>query len=76
MPEAYKTEGLEYRELKWECDCSEDRLEQVLMTIGEKELSDIIEEDGQAELVCQFCCKKYHFDKGRLERILASIRQV
>ena len=76
MPEAYKTEGLEYRELKWECDCSEDRLEHVLMTIGEKELSDIIEEDGQAELVCQFCCKKYHFDKGRLERILASIRQV
>ena len=76
MPEAYKTEGLEYRELKWDCDCSEDRLEQVLMTIGEKELSDIIEEDGQAELVCQFCCKKYHFDKGRLERILASIRQV
>lgn len=76
MPEAYKTEGLEYRELKWECDCSEDRLEQVLMTIGEKELSDIIEEDGQAELVCQFCCKKYHFDKGRLERILASIKQV
>ena len=46
------------------------------MTIGEKDLSDIIEEDGQAELVCQFCCKKYHFDKEHLERILASIRQV
>ncbi|MGN1334688.1 MAG: Hsp33 family molecular chaperone HslO [Anaerovoracaceae bacterium] len=74
MPDAYKTEGLEYRELKWECDCSKERLEQVLMTIGEKDLSDIIEEDGQAELVCQFCCKKYHFDKEHLERILASIR--
>ena len=76
MPEEYKVSGLEFRDLRWECDCSEERLEQVLMTIGEKDLSDIIEEDGQAELVCQFCCKKYHFDKEHLERILASIRQV
>ena len=76
MPEDYKVSGLEFRDLRWECDCSEERLEQVLMTIGEKDLSDIIEEDGQAELVCQFCCKKYHFDKEHLERILASIRQV
>lgn len=76
MPEAYRVDGLEFRDLRWECDCSEERLEQVLMTIGEKDLADIIEEDGQAELVCQFCCKKYHFDKEHLERILASVRQV
>ena len=76
MPDDYKVSGLEFRDLRWECDCSEERLEQVLMTIGEKDLSDIIEEDGQAELVCQFCCKKYHFDKEHLERILASIKQV
>ena len=76
MPDDYKVSGLEFRDLRWECDCSEERLEQVLMTIGEKDLSDIIGEDGQAELVCQFCCKKYHFDKEHLERILASIKQV
>ena len=76
MPDDYKVSGLEFRDLRWECDCSEERLGQVLMTIGEKDLSDIIEEDGQAELVCQFCCKKYHFDREHLERILASIRQV
>ena len=76
MPEAYRVVGLEFRDLRWECDCSEERLEQVLMTIGEKDLTDIIEEDGQAELVCQFCCKKYHFDKEHLERILASVKQV
>ena len=76
MPEAYRVDGLEFRDLRWECDCSEERLEQVLMTIGEKDLTDIIEEDGQAELVCQFCCKKYHFDKAHLERILASVKQV
>ena len=76
MPEEYGVSLMEFRDLIWECDCSEERLEQVLMTIGEKDLSDIIEEDGQAELVCQFCCSKYHFDKEHLERILASIRSV
>lgn len=73
MPEDYMVTGLEYRDMGWECDCSEERLEKVLMTIGENDLREIIEEDGQAELVCQFCCKKYNFDKPHLERILASI---
>lgn len=76
MPEEFRVEGLEYKTLRWECDCSEERLEQVLMTIGEKDLEDIIKEDGQAEMVCQFCCKKYHFDKEHLERILASVRKI
>ncbi len=73
MPEEYKAEDMGFKDMAWECDCSEERLEQVLMTIGTKDLTDIIEEDGQAEMVCQFCCKKYYFDKEHLERILASI---
>ena len=74
MPEEYQVEMLEFKEMRWHCDCSEERLEKVLMTIGEKDLTDIIEEDGQAELVCQFCCKKYHFDKEHLERILEAVK--
>ncbi len=74
VPEEYKPETLEYRSIDWCCDCSEERLEKILMTIGEKELTDIIEEDGEAELVCQFCCKKYHFDKEHLERILEAVK--
>lgn len=74
MPEDFAIEELDMKEMDWECDCSEERLEKVLMTIGEKDLTEIIEEDGEAELVCQFCLKKYNFDKAHLERILASIR--
>lgn len=73
MPKDYQVEVLETRDMTWACDCSMERLEQVLMTIGHTDLRDIIEEDGQAELVCQFCRKKYQFDKAHLERILASI---
>lgn len=74
IPEDFKLETLAIKEMDWQCDCSEERLEKVLMTIGEKDLTEIIEEDGKAELVCQFCLKKYNFDKAHLMRILASIR--
>ena len=70
MPEEYAVEELESRDIRWECDCSRERIEAVLTTIGEKDLREIIEEDGQAELQGHFCRKKYHFDKPELEAIL------
>ena len=74
MPEEFRPVALSYRELRWQCDCSEPRLEKVLMSIGKKDLTEIIEEDGEAELVCQFCLKKYHFDKEHLLKILEEIQ--
>lgn len=73
LPQEYGMETLEYRDLEWECDCSEERLEQVVMSIGKKDLTEILEEDGQAELVCQFCRKAYLFDREHLERLLAEL---
>lgn len=70
LPEEYAVERLEYRDIEWYCDCSEERLEEVVISIGPDDLQDIIEEDGQAELVCQFCGKKYHFDKEHLTKLL------
>lgn len=69
LPPEFALEKLETKEIRWECDCSRERLSQALMTIGKKDLREIIEEDGQAELVCQFCEKKYFFDKRQLEEI-------
>lgn len=73
MPEEYQLCKLDTREIRWECDCSDDRIEKALMAIGEHDLREIIEEDGQAELTCQFCEKKYHFNKEQLEKILEAI---
>ena len=70
VPEEYRPEVLEERDIAWECDCSKERIEQALMTIGRKDLQEIIEEDGQAELQCQFCLKKYNFEKEELEGLL------
>lgn len=52
------------------CDCSRDRLERALISIGRKELNDLIEQDGKADLTCQFCTKTYHFDRTALESLL------
>lgn len=73
LPDEYKPEPMERKQIKWECDCSEERLEKVVMTIGKKDLKELIEEDGGAELVCQFCEKKYYFDKDHLQRIHDSL---
>lgn len=73
MPEAFAVDRMDIRQMRWECDCCEERLEQALMTIGKKDLKEIIDEDGQAELVCQFCEKKYFFDKEHLEKLYCQL---
>lgn len=70
MPEEFQIQTLERKEIKWQCDCSDDVIEKALISIGEKDLREIIEEDGQAELTCQFCLKRYFFDKEHLESLL------
>lgn len=60
----------DYKIPMYECDCSKEHMADGLATIGKSELKDIIEKDGEAELVCHFCNKKYHFSKEELEKIL------
>ncbi len=60
---------------EFKCDCSKEHMEDALMTIGKKELEDIIEKEGKAELVCHFCNKNYQFDKKELENIVRRIEQ-
>ena len=54
----------------YECKCSKERMEKALISIGKKELEDIIAEQGEAELTCQFCDNKYKFSKTELEKLL------
>ena len=54
----------------WECDCSVERTERALIALGREELTDMIEQDGGAELTCQFCRKAYSFDADALRSLL------
>jgi molecular chaperone Hsp33 len=56
--------------IRYRCNCNRDRLEKALIALGEENIREIIEEQGQAELVCHFCNNKYQFNKEELEDIL------
>lgn len=57
-------------ECKYECDCSKDRMEQALISIGKDELNNMIKEDHGAEICCHFCNKKYFFGEQELLSLL------
>lgn len=57
------------------CDCSEERMEQALLTIGKKDLKQLIEDDEKIETVCHFCNEKYMFEGEKLENILKYIEK-
>ncbi|MDF2676292.1 MAG: hslO [Bacillota bacterium] len=55
------------------CDCSYDRMEKALISLGKKDLQNIIEEDETIETVCHFCNTKYLFNEEKIEKILKNI---
>jgi len=71
----FKISVLDQGYVNFECDCQIERIEKGLISLGEKELLEIIEEDGHAETSCHFCNKKYTFDKEALESLLEEIRK-
>ncbi len=73
IDDEFKPEVLEYKEMEFKCDCSRERLEKALMTIGKKDLTEILEKDGQAELECHFCGKKYIFDEADIKKMLENM---
>ena len=57
----------------YECGCNKEKFADSLITLGKKELQNLIEEDGKAEIQCQFCNKKYNFNKDELKEIYNKI---
>ena len=61
---------LSEEELSFECDCSLERFENTLLTLGKDELQAMKDEDHGAEIVCQFCQTKYEFSEADLEELI------
>lgn len=66
---------LEETEVGYVCDCSRERMERAIISLGKKEIDDIIEEQGEAEIVCSFCNTAYKFDAAQLEEMKNSARE-
>lgn len=65
---------LESHEVGYVCDCSRERMERAIISLGKKEIDDIIKEQGEAEIVCSFCNTAYKFDTEQLEEMKNSAK--
>jgi len=55
--------------LQFGCRCSRERVAGVLRTLGREEALASLQDDGRAEVTCEFCNTHYHFDAIDIERI-------
>ena len=69
----FDLEILEKHPVEYRCCCSRDRVSRALISMGRKELTQLIQEQGQAELTCQFCDQVYRFSQTELEQLLAEM---
>lgn len=55
---------------QYRCDCSRERIERALISIGKKDLQEMIAEGRTIEVGCQFCNKKYQVTVDELKELL------
>lgn len=53
---------------KYQCICSREYLEKILISLGKTELNDMIEKDGKISVNCEFCRKQYNFYKQDVDK--------
>ena len=71
----FEVEILEKSPIEYRCDCSRERMERALISLGPDELESLIEEQGDAELSCRFCDQKQYFTKEQLVGLLENMRK-
>ncbi len=57
----------------FECNCSRERTEAALVSLGREELQAMRDDEGQASVSCHFCHEEYVFNADELEAILTSL---
>lgn len=60
---------------QFHCNCSKERVEKALISIGKKEIKEMIDEGQEIEMNCHFCNKNYLFSVEELKRIYREYRK-
>ncbi|MEK3784797.1 MULTISPECIES: Hsp33 family molecular chaperone HslO [Paenibacillus] len=61
---------LDEMDIHFRCQCTRERVEATLISLGQSELEQMIEDDEQVEVVCHFCNEAFQFDKDELQQLL------
>ena len=64
----------EVQMVRFDCQCSFNRVLGALKMLGEAELQDMIEKDEGAEATCQFCGEVYQASSEQLEQLIADLQ--
>ena len=49
-------------DVRWHCPCTRERVANMLRSLGQEEVEDILAERGEVDVSCDFCGKPYKFD--------------
>ncbi len=71
--ENFEVELFEEEEVSYKCYCSRDRVTAALISLGKKELQDMVDEGKDIHMSCQFCDVDYAFTPGEISEILNNL---
>jgi molecular chaperone Hsp33 len=66
----FEVEIMDETNVEYICNCSADRVKRALISLGSEQLQNMIDEQGGAQVTCQFCDKIYNFAKPELEALM------
>lgn len=64
---------LEKKALAFNCTCSREKIEKVLLSFGRVELADMLEKQGEITVDCEFCREHFIFDRQAIELLLEEL---
>lgn len=73
--EGLEPQPLDSHEAEYRCTCSRQRIERALISIGEKDLSEMAQDTKPTEVCCHFCNAKYSFEPDDVKKLLNEARQ-
>lgn len=68
--EGFDVQIMEKMDTRFHCNCTRERVEKALISIGRKELNEMIQEGKPIEMNCHFCNTNYTFTVEELKEIL------
>lgn len=64
---------LETMDVQFNCTCSRERIESVLISLGKTELEQVREEEEETEVHCHFCNERYKFSKEDITNLIENL---
>ncbi|MBR9658665.1 MULTISPECIES: redox-regulated molecular chaperone HslO [Bacillus] len=68
-----KVKVLETMDVQFNCTCSRERIESVLISLGKTELEQVREEEEETEVHCHFCNERYKFSKEDITNLIENL---